>query len=522
MRKVLTVSIFMTVIILPLGAGELVVQWYPQSASDLTAIVAAQFPVVAELDNCLLIKVEEARLPALDSLPGSFSVLNLPADRQLFYVKTPAGFDRRELARFGQIAGETPAGVLLVTDETALIGLNRLPVELCHLPLEPLNPQPAGPLPAPVTVSESLITALVERVNPDSVLAHIRRLQDFYTRYSTTESCRSAVEWMREKLAGYGCDSTALETYRTSYAPNVIGVKLGRINPRPIYVICGHIDNTSDYAPEHCPGSDDNASGTAAVIEAARVFQDISFAYSVYFIGFTGEEQGLVGSDSFCRRAARRGDSIKAALNFDMISYGRQNLDSLEVIGKTQSPACAWLVDSFIASARTYTALKPVRRLVSSAPYSDHHSFWQRGYVALCGIEHDFTPMYHTIGDTIGPLYYVDCGTNNWLMATEAVKAAVATIAKLAGAMEPTGNTESGDRSSLLTARPALLGRPPFYLPVRAAGQRWSIYDARGALVTAGSGPVWDGSSERSGPVPPGIYFFRSGTRTACRLLVSP
>ncbi|MEO0053860.1 MAG: M28 family peptidase, partial [candidate division WOR-3 bacterium] len=291
MKNGLTVMFLVTVIILPLTARELLVQWCPGADYDLT--VVSHFPVVAELEDCYLLKVDEARLSALNYLPGSFSVLNLPADKQLFYVKTPAGFDRQQLARFGLVAGETPGGVLLATDETAIIGLNRLPVELCHLPLEPVNLQPAGPLPAPVSVSESLITALVARVNPDSVLAHIRRLQDFYTRYSTTESCRAAVEWMRERLAGYGCDSTALETYRTSYAPNVIGVKLGRVNPRPIYVICGHIDNTSDYAPEHCPGSDDNASGTAAVIEAARVFQDINFAYSVYFIGFTGEEQGL-------------------------------------------------------------------------------------------------------------------------------------------------------------------------------------------------------------------------------------
>ncbi len=517
----MTVLFLVNVFILPLVAGELLVQWSPGPGFAGIDVGQIPFPVVAELEDRCLLSVDEARLAALDYLPGLFSVLNLPADKQLFYVKTPAGFDRRQLDRFGLIAGETPGGVLLATDETQLLDLNRLPVELCHLPLEPVNLQPAAPLPAPVIVSESLIAALVERVNPDSVLAHIRRLQDFYTRYSTTESCRSAVEWLREKLTAYGCDSTALETYRPSYAPNVVGVKLGRVNPRPIYVICGHIDNTSDYAPDHCPGSDDNASGTAAVIEAARVFQGINFAYSVYFIGFTGEEQGLFGSDSFCRRAARRGDSIKAALNFDMISYGRQNLDSFEVIGKISNPACAWLVDSFIANARTYTALKPVRRLVNSAPYSDHHSFWQRGYVALCGIEHDFTPMYHTIGDTIGPLYYVNCGTNNWLMATEAIKAAVATIAKLAGAMVPTGNAEAGDRSSLLTARP-VVGRPPFYLPVQKDHPRWTIYDSRGALVTTGSSPVWDGYSNHGSPVPPGIYFFRSETRTACRLLVSP
>ncbi|MGB9742860.1 MAG: M28 family metallopeptidase [candidate division WOR-3 bacterium] len=516
MNKTLTVFFFtITTVSLLFAKDFLALVSTNQGLNDAT-LMQQHFRVLAQFEDCWLVQADEPELIRLQQLGAAVQKFDLPEGKELFYVQTRPGFDRHNLSRYGTILGATSAGILLATDESALPSLNRLPVELCRLALEPLTIYPEAPLPPPVAVSESLVLELVSRVNPDSVLAHIRRLQDFYTRYSTTESCRAAVEWMRNRLVAYGCDSTALETYRTGYAPNVIGVKTGRLNPNPIYVLCGHIDNTSDYAPQHCPGSDDNASGTAAVLEAARVFQDIDFAYSVYFIGFTGEEQGLWGSDSFCRRAARRGDSIRAALNFDMVSYGRQNLDSFEVIGKISSPACAWLVDSFIANARTYTALKPIRRLVNSAPYSDHHSFWQRGYPALCGIEHDFTPEYHTIGDTIGPLYFTECGTNNWLMATEAIRAAVATIAKLAGAQPQTGIAQSGTAHLMAQVSPTI-GRPPFYFVVGGEIQTtaWSIYDPGGRKVARVNSSVWTGKDLQGRMVAPGVYFCRQEGRTA-------
>jgi len=478
-----------------------------------------QLPVVPvmELDRYCLVRTDGSGLSRLAATGFAATPLAEVSTDALFYYVTPGpGFDRSRLSGLGTILDADARGLVLATDATRLVALNRLPIQLCAVPAEPLtlgNPVP----PAPFPVSESLIQELVARVSADSVKASIQRLQDYYTRYSTTESLQAAVLWARARMEAYGCDSTALESWRAGYKPNVIGVKRGRTNPRPIWVICGHIDNTSDYAPQHCPGSDDNASGTTAVLEACRAFQGIEFEQSVYFIGFTGEEQGLWGSDSFTRRASRRGDSIKAALNFDMISYGRQNLDTLEVIGKNSNPACAWLVDSFIANARAYTALKPKRRLVNSAPYSDHDRFWARGWPAFCGIEEDFTPEYHTLGDTIGPLYYTNCGTNNWPMATEAVKAAVVTLAKFAGAYVPTGTAEPR-----LLPPPRLLRMSPTVgpAPVRftlsaplPAGTRLEVFSAAGRLVAAspaqGRTAEWNGADESGRRAPAGIYLFR-------------
>jgi hypothetical protein len=329
---------------------------------------------------------------------------------------------------------------------------------------------------------------------------------------------------MRGKLAEFGCDSTYLDTWSSMYAPNVVGVKTGKVSPELIYIIDGHIDNTSDYEPNHCPGSDDNGSGTYAVIEAARVFADMDFDCTVWFIGFTGEEQGLLGSEDFAQRCRARGDSVCGVLNFDMISYGREGRDRFEVIGKPSNPNCAWLMDFYIAQADTFTALQTVRIMDPSAEYSDHASFWQQGYVAFCGIEDDFTPEYHTLGDTVGTLYYRNCGTNNWPMATEAIKAAVASIAKLAGAGPRTGVAEGrpGVPPRVLQVVPSV-GRAP--VRVRVAGREaLGIYDATGRLVRSlpagASTAIWDGLTNSGDKARAGVYLLRPAGADACARVV--
>ena len=173
-------------------------------------------------------------------------------------------------------------------------------------------------------------------------------------------------------------------------------------------------------------------------------------------------------------------------------------------------------MDFYIAQADTFSTLQTVRIMDPSAEYSDHASFWQRGYVAFCGIEDDFTPRYHTIGDTIGPLYYVNCGTNNWPMATEAIKAAVASIAKLAGAHPRTGvEEETVSRPARIAGVVPTVGRSPVTLrfsPRPARGARVHVFDAAGRTVSefAPSGPTanWQGSTA-------GVYLIRLTDRGA-------
>ena len=483
------------------------------------AAVASVAPVVADAGDFCLVRASDAELSALAGQALDITVLDRIGDEDYYFVRADPDFSASRLAPHCRVLARYSRGFIVAAAEDGLHSLTGLKLELARIPDKPIALSSGNRgMPSLPAVDDSLVWLLVNRVNADTVRSTIARLQAFRTRYSSSESLRSACAWMQGRLAGFGCDSTYLDTWSSQYAPNVVGVKTGRTNPDLVYIIDGHIDNTSprQYHDTLAPGSDDNASGTAAVIEAARVFADMDFDRTVWFIGFSGEEQGLLGSEDFAQRCRNRGDSVCAVFNFDMISYGRENLDKLEVIGRQSNPDCTWLVDFYIAQADTFTTLQTVRIMDSTALYSDHASFWQQGYVAFCGIEDDFTPEYHTLGDTIGPLYYVNCGTNNWPLATEAIKAAVASIAKLAGAHPRTGIEEGASaRTARITRVTPTVGRAPVTLalsPRPSPSARVSIYDAAGNLVSTlpASGPSlsWPGAAA-------GVYLLQLADRGA-------
>jgi hypothetical protein len=141
-------------------------------------------------------------------------------------------------------------------------------------------------------------------------------------------------------------------------------------------------------------GADDNASGTAAVLELARLLAARPTRRSVLFVNFSGEELGLLGSQYFVDHSPVPIDSIVAMLNFDMV--GRMRSDSLLVYGVATARELPSLLDS--ANARTGLS---VRSLGDGQGPSDHSSFFARNIPVL----HFFTNLhddYHRATDDAG------------------------------------------------------------------------------------------------------------------------
>jgi Zn-dependent M28 family amino/carboxypeptidase len=184
------------------------------------------------------------------------------------------------------------------------------------------------------------------------------------------------------------------------------------------------------------PGADDNASGTAAVMEAARILANQSFDFTVKFICFSAEEWGLYGSQDYAVEARQRGEDIVAVINLDMIAYTDSIPEDLDIIGNQSSE---WLADRFFSTAVAYTTLDIYKIINPSFNRSDHSSFWDSGYSAILGIEDAFisNPYYHRTSDTIDTL--------NLDFITEVAKASLATAADLAQPVSspqtPTGIT---------------------------------------------------------------------------------
>ncbi|MBK6681102.1 MAG: M20/M25/M40 family metallo-hydrolase [Ignavibacteriales bacterium] len=116
--------------------------------------------------------------------------------------------------------------------------------------------------------------------------------------------------------------TTTLQSFSTT-GKNVIGVKTGTQFPNQKYIICAHFDDMPSGAT--APGADDNGSGTAAVMEAARILSQYTFPYTIVFALWDEEEQGLVGSAYYANQASIAGDSILGVVNMDMIAYDANN-----------------------------------------------------------------------------------------------------------------------------------------------------------------------------------------------------
>ncbi len=270
-----------------------------------------------------------------------------------------------------------------------------------------------------------IIQEIVSKVKNDSVLNFVITLQNFITRNSYTQGCINAVSWAKNYMENNGLDTVYLHYYQSNYAPNVVGIKWGQTDS--CYVITAHIDATigQPWWPEDtAPGADDNGSGSSAVIEAVRVMKGYNFHYSIFYILFTGEEQGLLGSDAWCNQHA--GEPILGDINLDMIGYVNFEPESLDLVSDNPS---TWLMDSFVVYTQNYVPGLHTRTIVNSNFwYSDHSSFWDIGKPAILGIE-DIgvpNPYYHSKGDTVGG------GFNNIDFCSDVIRASVATLSGLA------------------------------------------------------------------------------------------
>lgn len=313
-----------------------------------------------------------------------------------------------------------------------------------------------------------IIEEIVSRVDNDSILNFVHTLQNFITRNSFTQGCINAVNWAKGYMENHGLDNVYLHSYQNSYAPNLIGIKLGQTDS--YYVISAHIDATAGnpWWPENiAPGADDNGSGSAGVLEAVRVTEGYNFHYSIFFILFTGEEQGLVGSGAWCNQHSS--DPILGDINLDMIGYVNFYPESLDLVSNYQS---VWLMDSFVIYTQNYVPQLKTRTIVNpNFWYSDHSSFWDIGKPAILGIE-DIgvpNPYYHTRGDTIG------AGFNSLTFCSDVIRSAVATISGLAKPLVYVRESETKSFYSSFVLKGGIL-----YFKGKRTG---FIYDASGKRI---------------------------------------
>ena len=189
---------------------------------------------------------------------------------------------------------------------------------------------------------------------------------------------------------------------------NVVAERRGTEKPDEIVIVGGHYDSISDARPWDCPGAEDNASGTAVAMAAARAFRNVNFKRTVRFLAFGDEEAYLLGSEAYANDCAEKGEKIIAVLNADMVSYDEENggRDDLTIGAPNDA---AWLV-TYVQTVGGLYGQKLIYDW-DGEWISDDWPFTNVGYPAVGVIEGDVGeggiqeyPWYHTTEDTLDKL----------------------------------------------------------------------------------------------------------------------
>ncbi|MFB9293380.1 M28 family metallopeptidase [Persicitalea jodogahamensis] len=201
------------------------------------------------------------------------------------------------------------------------------------------------------------ITQLVEQVSADSLKAHVEKLVSFGTRQtlSGTQGKRGIVparEWILSKFQEFGRQSggrltATIDTWTLQPDGRRVDkvVDMGNVmatlkgtdpSDDRIFLVSGHMDSRVSNvmnSTDDAPGANDDGSGTAAVIELARVMSKQSFPATIIFVTVAGEEQGLLGADHLAQRAVDEKWNLEALLNNDIM--GSNNSHDTKLIDNT-------------------------------------------------------------------------------------------------------------------------------------------------------------------------------------------
>lgn len=260
----------------------------------------------------------------------------------------------------------------------------------------------------------ALQLSIINSVNLDSLINYVKILSgntkiDFWASHGYINS-RNKISsgnhisalWIMHKLKAYGL-MTGQHNFSTT-GTNVYAIKPGYEFPDSIFIFSAHYD--SWHSGRISPGADDNASGVAAVLEAARILSQYTTKYTILFAFWDESEPYNIGSLAFAQHLVDCSELIAGVIDVDMIGVDRDLDNSMYIYSKpgSGSDALAGRVQS--VNEQYSLQLNP---LITDAVFeSDADSFWLHDFKAIGITENysheDYTeiePYLHSSNDKI-------------------------------------------------------------------------------------------------------------------------
>jgi leucyl aminopeptidase len=257
---------------------------------------------------------------------------------------------------------------------------------------------------------EEIVTAYIAQVKEETIRATIQKLSSFQNRYYQSPTGVQSQNYVKETWSEIlkGRSDAKVELFKHSrwQQPSVIATIEGSTFPNEIIVLGGHADSISGGgfggSPSMlAPGADDNASGIATLTEIMRVAIENNFkpARTIMFMGYAGEEVGLLGSKEIAASFKAAGKNVIGVMQLDMTGFKGSQQDILlmsDYSNAKQNEFLGTLIDKYVKVAWGY----------SKCGYgcSDHASWTANGYPASIPFEskmEEYNRKIHTANDTL-------------------------------------------------------------------------------------------------------------------------
>jgi len=299
-----------------------------------------------------------------------------------------------------------------------------------------------------ITTKNPVVQGLVNQVSISNLENNIRHLQNLGIRDPVKEKeiAFQTQNWLYEQFASYVELDVSLHYFpykgNTLSTGNVVALIRGVDFPDEYILISSHYDHNAG------PGADDNASGTAGVLECARILSQVKPQRSILFIPFNCEEYGLVGSFAYAQKCAADNMNIIAAFNLDQIGYFPKGQGDIKM-GAGYSAISQHLFKYYEQVANLYIPNVPTSPFIKGDHYnSDNTSFNIHGYSSLYISDSEYNadiPCYHKACDTLGN------GVNSLELVVAFVQATLAATVELANGWLPPQNMSAVSGISKVT-----------------------------------------------------------------------
>ncbi|MEM2935067.1 MAG: M28 family metallopeptidase [Candidatus Thermoplasmatota archaeon] len=268
--------------------------------------------------------------------------------------------------------------------------------------------------------NKSKIEEILGMLNEEMLRNYTQAIVSFGARVTGSEACYNCAEYIYEKFSSFGLNSTICSWIASSGFKKYNGQNVEAILPgdEKIIIFNAHFDSV-----ENTVGADDNAAGVASLIAIAEVMSKFKFNHTIKFVAFSGEEQGLLGSNEYARNAYENDDFIIVEMNADMIAHANGENGSKFRIYSTED--ADWIVSRIKEINKDFLDFQLITGNISRKfGGSDYASFARYGFEAIAFFEYEWNPYMHQPEDNLSNINFTYL-----LKTTRLIAGAIASIA---------------------------------------------------------------------------------------------